>query len=483
VFQLINKLKIRTLKMSGIQKRWTLNVLAIFFLLLLLIMGALAIAVSNYYYTALSSTLAGPAGTYASFISKNYLTNYDDYIRHINILAEQFDNRDQFELQFINSAGRLQVSTSITASGLYINTPDVRTALQSGVSKSHIGPNPVTGERVIAVTWPIVLPNGTVIGAVRCVTSLEPTEALILEFVGWSALVSLLFLSVMLTANHFFIRGILRPVQEINSIAKRIAEGGYGVRIEKAYRDEMGELVDNINHMSAEIRSSERMKSDFISSVSHELRTPLTAISGWGETLMYSDMDTETRKGIHIMLKETKRLSKMVEELLDFTRIEGRRLTLDVDTVDLANELEEVVYLHMDALKREDIILTYNCPGDLPEIMGDRGRLKQVFVNILDNAAKHGGGGNRIETELVADGAWAVVTVRDYGQGIPEEELPHVKYKFYKGSSSARGSGIGLSVSDEIIRLHGGELLIESPESGGVLVTLRLPLKEEAAAG
>jgi signal transduction histidine kinase len=153
-----------------------------------------------------------------------------------------------------------------------------------------------------------------------------------------------------------------------------------------------------------------------------------------------------------------------------------------VDSVDLANELEEVVYLHMDALKREEITLTYSCPEDVPEIMGDRERLKQVFVNILDNAAKHGGGGKRIEAELTHSDGWAVLTVRDYGQGIPEDELPHVKYKFYKGSSSVRGSGIGLSVSDEIMRLHGGELLIESPADGGVLVTLRLPLKKEAAS-
>jgi signal transduction histidine kinase len=475
------KLRIKTPKLSGIQRRWTVNVLAVFFLLVLLIMGALAIAVSNYYYSDITSSLEARAEMYAGFVSRNYLTNYDDYIRYITILADEFDNRDKFELQFVNSTGRLQVSTSITASGLLIDTPDVTAALQTGASKSHIGTNEVTDERVLAVTWPIVLPNGSPVGAVRCVTSLEPTESQILEFVGWSALVSVLFLSVMLTVNFFFLRGILGPVQEINRIAKRIAEGGYGVRIEKTYRDEMGELVDNINHMSGEIRSSERMKTDFISSVSHELRTPLTAISGWGETLLSSDMNdqAETRKGIRIMLKETNRLSKMVEELLDFTRIEGRRLTLDVDMFDLANELEEVVYLHMDALKREEITLTYNCSAGIPEIMGDRERLKQVFVNILDNAAKHGGSGKRIEAELTYNEEWAVVTVRDYGQGIPEEELPHVKYKFYKGSSSARGSGIGLSVSDEIMRLHGGELLIESPEDGGVLVTLRLPMKEK----
>jgi signal transduction histidine kinase len=168
-----------------------------------------------------------------------------------------------------------------------------------------------------------------------------------------------------------------------------------------------------------------------------------------------------------------------MEDLLDFTKIESGRLTLDIEPIDLASELEEVVYLHMDALKREGVTLTYHQPDHTPEVMGDRARLKQVFVNILDNAAKHGGGGKRIDTALSYDAGWAVVTVRDYGQGIPESELPHIKYKFYKGSSTARGSGIGLSVSDEIIRLHGGELLIESVEGEGVLVTLKLPMEEQ----
>jgi signal transduction histidine kinase len=206
----------------------------------------------------------------------------------------------------------------------------------------------------------------------------------------------------------------------------------------------------------------------------------LTAISGWGETLLSTDMNdpSEMRKGIRIMLKETSRLSNMVEELLDFTRIESGRLTLDIELIDLASELEEVLFLHMKTLKREGITLTYRQPDQTTEVMGDRARLKQVFVNILDNAAKHGGDGKRIDTALVYDDRWAAVTVRDYGQGIPESELPHVKYKFYKGSSTARGSGIGLSVSADIMRLHGGELHIECAEGGGVLVTLKLPREE-----
>ena len=468
-------------RVSGIQRRWLINVLAASLLLVLAVMSGLVIATSNYYYSSLESQLTSSASMYASFISKNYLTTYDDYLRIINTFANEFENRDRMELQFVTSAGRLQLSTNITASGLLIETPDVQAALQTGVTRPFIGVNLGTGERVIAVSAPITLQSGGAIGVLRCVASLELADGRILQFVGWGALAGMVFLLIMLVTNFLFIQGIFIPVQEINKIAKRIAEGGYGVRIEKTYRDEMGELVDNINHMSGEIRAAERMKSDFISSVSHELRTPLTAISGWGETLLSADMNDpyEMRKGLRIMLKETSRLSRMVEELLDFTRIEGGRLTLDVDSVDIAPELEEIAYLHMDALKREGITLTYSQPDQTPELMCDRERLKQVFVNILDNAAKHGGGGKRIEAALGHDETGVTITVRDYGQGIPESELPHVKYKFYKGRTAARGSGIGLSVSDEIVRLHGGALEIESIEGEGTTVTVRLPVEKE----
>ena len=106
-------------------------------------------------------------------------------------------------------------------------------------------------------------------------------------------------------------------------------------------------------------------------------------------------------------------------------------------------------------------------------------RLRQVFCNLLDNAAKHGGSGKRIDTAIARDEDQVVITIRDYGPGIPEEELPHVKMKFYKGSSKARGSGIGLAVCEEIVMMHGGVLTLENAEGGGTLVTISIPVGEE----
>ena len=227
---------------------------------------------------------------------------------------------------------------------------------------------------------------------------------------------------------------------------------------------------------------AEKTQSEFISSVSHELRTPLTAISGWGETLLASgDLEPETKRGMLIILREARRLTGMVEELLEFTRMQDGRFTLNIETADILAEFEDTVFMYGSRLKQEGITLNYDgCDEEIPEIPCDIARMRQVFLNILDNAAKHGGDGKRIDAAISAEDGEVVFRIRDYGPGIPEEELPHVKMKFYKGSSKARGSGIGLAVCEEIVTMHGGTLTLENAEGGGTLVTVRLPMGEES---
>ena len=171
----------------------------------------------------------------------------------------------------------------------------------------------------------------------------------------------------------------------------------------------------------------------------------------------------------------------MVEELLEFSKMEDGRFTLQLEEMDLQAEFEDAIFTYRELFRQEGIELRYE-PGEeiLPPISGDPERLKQVFCNVLDNAAKHGGSGKRIDTAIARDEDQVVITIRDYGPGIPAEELPHVKYKFYKGSSKARGSGIGLAVCDEIITRHEGTLDIDNAEGGGCIVTIHLPIRAQA---
>jgi signal transduction histidine kinase len=166
----------------------------------------------------------------------------------------------------------------------------------------------------------------------------------------------------------------------------------------------------------------------------------------------------------------------MVVDLLDFTRLQDGRMTLNMRQTDIRSEFEDTVFMYSSRLSQEGIELIYvENDQDIPEIPCDPERLRQVFLNILDNAAKHGKDGNRIEASLVHENSKIIVRIRDYGPGISEDELPLVKKKFYKGSSKARGSGIGLAVCDEIVLMHNGTLTLENANGGGTLVTVELP--------
>ena len=381
------------------------------------------------------------------------------------------------ELQFINSSGRILVSSFGVTAGLSPGTSDITAALAEGNIEPYFGPDPTTGQSILAVSAPLEF-NGRVVGAMRYVTSMDRVNRTILLNALVAVLVAIVAIVMVYLSNMVFISNVVEPVAEVTATAKRISGGSYGAQLDNHYQDEIGELIDSINDMSMKIAQSEKVKSEFISSVSHELRTPLTAINGWGETLLDGDEPPEElRRGISIILKESRRLTSMVEELLDFSRMEDGRFTLRVSQVDIQAEFEDTIYTYQALLRQEGIQLFYE-PGDdvLPTIPGDAERLKQVFCNVLDNAAKHGGAGKRIDAAIRQAENMIVITVRDYGPGIPEEELPFVKQKFYKGSSKARGSGIGLAVCDEIIHLHNGTFEIANAPGGGTIVTIALPM-------
>ena len=266
-------------------------------------------------------------------------------------------------------------------------------------------------------------------------------------------------------------------------MTKRIAEGGFGGQISVRYDDEIGDMVDTINEMSMRLSQGEKLKTEFVSSVSHELRTPLTAITGWSETILYDEkLSVESRNGVGIILKESRRLTNMVEGLLDFTRIEDGRLFVNIAPMDIEELLEETIMTYGEIMRIEGLRIDYE-PNEepLPMIQGDVERLKQVLLNILDNASKYAKEGGRVvvRTELEdppEGGEFVAIVIRDFGPGVPPDELDKVKLKFYKGSSKERGSGIGLAVCDEIIRLHNGTLGIDNAPDGGLVVTIRLPV-------
>ena len=279
----------------------------------------------------------------------------------------------------------------------------------------------------------------------------------------------------------WFWRNVTDPIERLTEFADTIADGSYGSQMENTRTDEIGQLTEAINYISQQTAAAEKTRTEFISQVSHELRTPLTAITGWAETIAYDEaVQGDSRRGIQIISREAERLTGMVMELLEFTRIQDGRFNLRIELLDISAELEDAMFTYGELLRQAGVELEYvPSEAEIPLIPGDPERLKQVFLNLLDNASKHGGEGKKVEVAIRQKGESVWITVRDHGRGIPEAELPHVKEKFYKGSSKNRGTGIGLAVCDEIVTRHGGELRVENAEGGGCRVTVILPVENK----
>ncbi|MCI9156729.1 MAG: HAMP domain-containing protein [Lawsonibacter sp.] len=453
-----------------------MNGVAIVLLILALAVGAFAGMLWSYYYGGTENDLMRKATSSANGFR---MYTRSDYRAAAQQTVSSYEDKGKLELQFLDTTGAVIFSGNDLTAGSTPSTPDIQKALNERSTSPWRGRDPDTGERILAASSPVVY-QGEVVGVIRYVTSLSNIDRQVVFTMTVIAAIALVIFAMVYFSNLYFVRSIVEPLAGITEIAQVIADGSYGVQIEKQYDDEIGELTDAINDMSIKIAQAEKTQSEFISSVSHELRTPLTAITGWAETIQNGECRSagDIRKGMNIIVSESKRLGNMVEELLEFSRIEDGRFTLSVEPLDLKAELEDAVYIYTEFFGKEGIILDYiDGPEEMIPISGDPERLRQVFCNLLDNAAKHGGVGKRINVSLFVEGEQAVIRIRDYGPGAPEEELPFLKNKFYKGSSKARGSGIGLAVCEEIITRHEGKLEVGNADGGGFIVTIRLPIE------
>ena len=465
------------LHIRGLRQRWLVNAVLPVFALVTLAVIIYVLSSAQYYYGNMRTGLETRARAAADTFTSYGIKSYSEYYRLATYSAETFEEKDSIELQFINTNGRVQVSSYGLTAGTSPATSDIEAAV-GGTMDYFQGEDPQTGEKILSVSCPIMF-NSRVVGVLRYVTSLREADHRILIDALVASAIGAVCIALVVLSNAIFINNVVEPVAVVSEAARRISGGSYGIQIDNHYHDELGELVDNINDMSVKISQAEKIQQEFISSVSHELRTPLTAISGWAETLSADPAGEaeQTRRGLGIILKESRRLTTMVEELLEFTKMQDGRFTLRIESVDLLSELEDAIYTYRELFRQEGIEVCYTAPEeDIPPLAADSERMKQVFCNVLDNAAKHGGAGRRIDVSAAKEEDRMVIRVRDYGPGIPPEELPYVKQKFYKGSSKARGSGIGLAVCDEIVERHNGTFEIANADTGGAVVTISLPL-------
>ena len=461
---------------KGIARRWFVNTIGIVFVILVIFIASLSITVQSSVYSGIETSITGRVDELLNWLSVSsggYVTSEFNAITR-DYIENYFQDKDKMEIMALSRTGQVL----ITSTGFEPDQqpmPDYDLALQSEDGTGNWIGQLNTGEKVMAITRAVRDENGALVGSIRYVVSLERADQQMAFVVIILVLAGLFILLLLTFSGVYFIRSILVPVKRISASAKQIAQGDFDVRVEKSKDDELGQLCDAVNDMAGELGAAERMKNDFISSVSHELRTPLTAIKGWAETLRLGADQETAEKGMTVIIRESARLSGLVEELLDFSRLQSGRMRLSAARLDILAELDEAVYLFTDRARTERKELTYEENTSLSPVYGDRDRLRQVFVNIIDNALKYTQAGGVITVSSREAMGYVEVTVSDTGCGIPAQHLPNVKKKFYKANQLVRGSGIGLAVADEIVSLHGGTLGVESQEGVGTVVTIRLP--------
>lgn len=470
--------------MHSISKRLISNYLLIGLFMLVILESLFIFAIVQYYMGGIERNLSNHADVAAAFYSQYEPTDIQGDKVTIQdkskFIFENLNDGEKALVEVVDLSGNIVIDNTGSASLEKVTTADYAKALATGKTEPWIGRSELN-ESIISVSAPIYHEK-EIIGVLRYVSSLERAHKVISQFILLALAIGAAVLALAAVLGFLMSRRIVVPIRELIRVTQEIAEGNFKVKAIKYHNDEIGQLVDAVNIMAKEITKSDQAKNEFISSISHELRTPLTSIKGWGETILDAVDDTETvEEGLNIICHETDRLIVLVNDLLDFSKLQGQRLELHKEEFPVDKLLQDIKSQFVVRAKQEKIKLTLFQDDDHVLIMADYNRLKQVLINVIDNAMKFTAGRPgaeiKLSSEIIDD--QLVITVNDNGSGITPEDLQMVKDKFYKGTSKKSGTGLGLSIASEIVELHGGKLYVDSVLNNGTKVVILLPLLYE----
>ena len=459
--------------MQSIRKKLTGNYMAVALFTVLLLESVFMVVLSQYYLGGVERILNNDAEAAANFF--NHYADQGDIYTKSNYIFENMDVEENALIEVLDTNGRVVIDSTGASSGEIVTTNDFSQAL-SGRVNSWRGRSDLD-EFIIAVSAPIY-DNDTVVGVLRYVSSLEPAYRIIFQYMIYMIVFGLFVIGMAFVFSRAMSKRILVPIQELVRVTEEVAQGNYKVTAIKYHNDEIGQLVDAVNVMTKEITRADQAKNEFISSISHELRTPLTSIKGWAETLQdLQDDPAVTQEGLAIIGRETDRLIILVNDLLDFSKLQAHRIELKKTEFSIKQLLTDVHNQFVIRCHQEKIKMTLLTDNRESWVFADYNRLKQVFINIVDNAIKFTAGRPKAEIKIssqVLDDQ-IVMIIEDNGSGISTEDLKRVKEKFYKGSSNKSGTGLGLSIASEIMELHGGKMLIDSIQEKVTKVVLLMP--------
>lgn len=464
------------IKLKSIRSKLLKNFLIVIISTITILDILTILCLKGYYYKSTQNSLINELESSINF--------YQKYFSNKKLMENIYDNADvlwnakEEQIEVLDSNGNLLMDSYGIRDNKLLSTPDIIKAKNGeiGVWSGYIDSY---NEKVMVISKGVnsKIDENEMIGIIRIIFSLQEVHKVLDSFAILILFVSLIVIVLGIIMSLIVAMDIVNPIKKITRVAKEMADGNLEIRSNFTDNIEITQLSNTLNYMGSEIEKREKLKNEFISSVSHELRTPLTAIKGWAITLKYDYSDTDTLElGLNIIEKESERLAQMVEELLDFSKLINGVITLNKNKCDIKVLLEFIENNWKIRAIEEGKKFTVNIQGDIGVAIFDENRLKQVLNNVIDNSFKFTEKNGRININANRNENILKLIIEDNGVGIKKEDLPRVKDKFYKGKNSKSKNGIGLSISDEIIMLHGGSFEIFSKENEGTKVIIEIPL-------
>ncbi|MFA5555052.1 MAG: ATP-binding protein [Phycisphaerae bacterium] len=328
--------------------------------------------------------------------------------------------------------------------------------------------------------------NGEILGAVRIAVPLSQVQVQLKEFYTAVIFGSVMVICIALIISYFLARSISSPIRQMKYIAQCIEQGDFSQKADIKSSDEMSDLASALNKMASELKAKierlrhmDTVRTDFVANVSHELKTPLTSIQGFIETLEDGAIDDKdnAKRFIEIIKKHAQRLGNIIADLLRLSELESGS-EMEMARFDMKDLINEIVMGFGHAVSAKQQRLMTEIPDDDFHIVGNRDRLEQVFVNLIDNSIKYTKQGGTIKVKLALTDGSVAATVEDNGIGIPQNDVERVFERFYRvdkaRSRAVGGTGLGLSIAKHIVMAHKGDICIESETNKGtkVIVTI-----------
>ena len=465
-------------RVKSIRSKVLKNFLIVIILTVLILDVLTLLCLRGYYYKTTQDTLVNQLEGYINFYQKYFSNN--KLIDNIYENMDVFWSTNEEQVEILDSDGKLLMDSYGVRDPEILSTPDI-TKAKAGEIGVWTGNVSNYNEKIMIVSKAInskIDPNET-IGIVRIIFSLKEVQKLINSFSKLFLIISIIVIALGIIMSLIIAKDIVSPIKKITAVAREMAKGNLNIRSDVTDNIEIAQLSKTLNYMGCEVEKREKLKNEFISSVSHELRTPLTSIKGWAITLKYdcSDMDT-VALGLDIIEKESDRLTEMVEELLDFSKLINGVISLNIKEHKVKDFIQYIENYMRPRAEREGKEFSISIDENVGKGYFDENRLKQVLSNVIDNAFKFTEENGKISLNTKIEEEYLVFRVKDNGSGISSKDLPRVKDKFYKGKNSKSRNGIGLSISDEIVTLHRGNLEVISKENQGTEIVIRIPLKQ-----